>query len=192
MFDKYHYTKQGQDYIIYEAKNLDNAVQMSLYLNETLVDSKSGLLGEFELEGEDMKLKVKNSALKSKHEFTYKGSVVELQKVKLKELRKELSASNIYNAVNPTKEQIEASRFKWNTLMVPLMLMTVGFIIQYFVRDMEKTYQLIAIVPEAIAGWMLYDIAAAQVSWLQHMRKGRIGFMAAVVVLLGLLGEYLF
>jgi len=182
MFDKYHYTKQGPDYIIYE---------MSLFLNERLLDSKTGLLGEFELEGENITLKIKNSALKSIHQLDYNGLEVELQKVKLKDLRKELSEASIYNDVNPTRAQIEAGKFNWTRLLAPLLLMAIGFAIQYFVRDMTKSYQFIAIVPEAIAGWLLYDITIERVSWL-NIRKGRLGFMAAVVVGLGILGEYLF
>ncbi len=192
MFDKYHYAKQDHEYIIYEAKNIDNGVQMSLYLNDKLIDSKTGLLGEFELEGENIKLKIKNSALKSSHVLSYNGSEIEMQTVKLKDLRKELSESNIYNVVNPTKAQIEAGKFNWNKLLIPILLMLIGFTIQYFVRDMSKSYQLIAVVPEAIAGWMLFDISSERVSWLKNMRKGRIGFMALVVVGLGLLGEFLF
>ena len=70
MFDKYHYTKQGKDYIIYEAKNIDKAVQMSLFLNEKLIDSKIGLLGEFELEGENIESTPKSGYLRGSKQLT--------------------------------------------------------------------------------------------------------------------------
>ncbi len=88
MFDKYHYTKQGKDFIIYEAKNLDKAVQMSLFKNDKLLESKTGLLGEFKLNGEDIQLSVKNSALKSTHELSVNGSIVELKKSELERSKK--------------------------------------------------------------------------------------------------------
>jgi len=192
MFDNYYYAKQDNDFIIYEAKSIDNGVQMSLFKNEKLIDSKIGLLGEFQLSGENINLKIKNSALKSIHELKYNDSKIELQKVKLKILRKELTESNIHNEINPTRAQIEAGKFDIKKLYIPIILMVIGFIIQYFVRDMTRTYQLIPLVPEAIAGWMLYDVVSERVEWLKNLRKARVGFMALVVVCLGLLGEFLF
>jgi len=157
MFNKYHYYKQGSDFFVYEAKNLDNGVQMSLFKNEELIDSQTGMLGKFELVGENIKLKIKNSALKSTHEFFHNGASVKLQKIKLKDLRQELSQANVFNAINPTAEQIEAGKFDPKSLLIPVVLMVVGFIAQYFVKDMGRPNTLLPVIPEAIAGWMLYD-----------------------------------
>ncbi len=110
----------------------------------------------------------------------------------LKDLRRELSESGIYNEINPTHAQIEAGKFDFKKLFVPIALMFVGLLLQYFVKDLSRSYQLIPVIPEAIAGWLLYDIAAERVSWVKDMRRGRIGFMAVVIVLVGLLGEFLF
>ncbi len=192
MFDNYFYAKEGDNFIIYEAKNVDKGVQMSLYKNEKMLDSKNGLLGEFILSGENVHLKIKNAALKSTHELTYNDSIVEIKKVKLKDLRKALSEANIYNEMNPTQAQIEAGKFDFKLLLIPVVLMAVGFAIQYFVKDMSRNHQLIPLLPEAIAGWMLYDVVSARIPWLNDLRKARIGFMALVVVGLGLLGEFIF
>jgi len=192
MFNKYHYYKQGSDFFVYEAKNLDNGVQMSLFKNEELIDSQTGMLGKFELVGENIKLKIKNSALKSTHEFFHNGASVELQKIKLKDLRQELSKANVFNAINPTAEQIEAGKFDPKSLLIPVVLMVVGFIAQYFVKDMGRPNTLLPVIPEAIAGWMLYDILAARSNFLKGIRKGRIGMIAFVVIVLGVLGEFLF
>jgi len=183
--------KKGTDFIIYETKSLDKGIQMTLYKNEELLDSRVGLLGEFELAGDDVQLKIKNAALKSTHDLMYQGSSLELKKIKLKDLRRQLSENNIYNAVNPTKEELAAGKFDSKRLIIPVSLMIIGFIAQYLTRDMERTYTLMALIPGAIAGWLLYDITIDRFSWLK-MRKGRVGFMAAVVVILGLLAEFLF
>ncbi len=37
-----------------------------------------------------------------------------------------------------------------------------------------------------------YDITIHRVGWLGSIRKARLGFMALVVIALGLLGEFLF
>lgn len=191
MFDKYHFTKQGENYIIYEAKNVDNGVQMSLYQNDQLIDSKKGLLGKFELAGEGYELKIKNSALKSTHELFFNGTALDLKSVKLKDLRKELTSANIFSAINPTQEEIEAQKFNPKTLTIPFVLMAIGFVMQYLLQDSDS-YKLLPIIPEAIAGWMLFDIVADRFSSLRNLRKGRIGFMAIPPVLLGLLGEFIF
>ena len=192
MFDKYHYIQLGDTFIVYETNTVDDGVKMSLHKNEKLLDSKIGLTGTFTLEGKDVKLEIINKTLKSTQVLYVNGEKKELQKIKKKALRKILTEHNIFNSVNPTKEQLKEMQFDPKSLTIPLILILVGFIGQYFVHGLGKSYWLLPAIPEAIAGWMLYDIIIVRASWLQGLRRGRLGFMAAVVVLLGLLGEFLF
>jgi len=192
MFDNYYYTKVGSDYIIYAAKTLDKNIEMLLYKNEVLLDSTTGMLGEFELKGEDALLRIKNSALKSNYDFEYKGQQLDLQKVKLKALRRELTENNIFSDINPTKEEIEAGKFDPSALLVPIALMVLSLVIQYFVQGMGKSYEIAGMLPAAVAGWMLFGISAERMTSLKKIRKARIGFAAAAVILVGLLGEFLF
>jgi hypothetical protein len=192
MFDNYYYTKVGSDYIIYAAKALDKNIEMLLYKNEVLLDSTTGMLGEFELKGEDALLRIKNSALKSNYEFEYEGQQLDLKKVKLKALRRELTENNIFNAINPTKEEIEAGKFDASALLVPIALMVLSLVIQYFVQGMGKTYEIVGMIPAAIGGWMLSGITAERMPSLNNIRKLKIGFAAAAVILVGVLGEFLF
>ncbi len=74
----------------------------------TMVAQQTGLMGDFELSGKDLELLIKHSALESTQRLTYKGVEIELKTVKLRELRDLLTKENIINALNPTKEEIEA------------------------------------------------------------------------------------
>lgn len=192
MFDNYYYAKIGSDYFIYAAKALDKNIEMSLYKNDVLLDSTTGMLGGFELQGEDALLRIKNSALKSTYDFEYKGQETNLKKVKLKALRRELTEQNIFNAVNPTKEEVEAGKFDASALLTPVALMILSLVIQYFVQGMGKTYEIVGMLPAAIAGWMLFGISAERMPSLENIRKARIGFAAAAVILVGVMGEFLF
>lgn len=191
-FDKYYYFRQGNDYIIYELKYIDKAVVMSLFKNERLVDSKTGVLGEFVLAGEEIELSINNAALKSTHELRVNGSKCQLQKVKKKELRRELRRANIYNELNPTQDEIEARKIKTSELLIPLGLMAVSIVIQYLVIGMDRNYKLIPFIPAAAAGWMLFDVVAARFEWIKGLRKTRLLFMLMTIIALGFLGDFIF
>ena len=193
MFNKYYYTIIGEEVIVYAAKTKDDHVEMSLYTNEVLSDRETGLIGEFELYGTEMTvLKIKNKALKSTHELTIDGRVEPLKSIKIKPLRERLTQLGIHNELNPTKEEIEQTRFKKETLLIPIALMIIGFTIQYFVQGMSGSIRFLPYVPEGIAGWILYDVVSERLTWIKDLRRARIGFMALVIVAISLLGEFLF
>ncbi len=192
MFDQYYYANQGSEYIVYEVKNVDKGAQMSLYLNEKQIDTTNGLLGEFQLSGDNILLRIKNQALKSTHELTHNNSEIKLHKIKLKELRKILTVANIFNTINPTKEELIAAKFKPQSLLLPFLLLIIGFVVHYFTLDMSGFYQFLPAVPAGIAGWLIYDIVMERVTWLQGMRRGRLGFMALAIIFVIGIGEFLF
>lgn len=189
MFTPFYYAKHNADIIYYTYDSSKEGYEF--YINDKLIEYKEGTFGEFNFSHEDYNLTVKTK-VKTTQTLTASGKEVPLTKIKKKELQKILAGKGINNDVNPTAEQIEENRFKLKTLLIPALLMLAGFAIQYYVQGKPKSSQLIAAVPEAIAGWMLYDIVSTRVSWLKNIRKGRLGFMALVVVGLGILGEVLF
>lgn len=189
MSSPFYYTKYDSDIIYFTHNSLKERYEF--YVNDKLVDYEEGTFGEYNFEHENYHLKVKTK-LKTTHTFSVSGKEIPLAKIKKKELQALLAGKGLHNEVNPTAEQIEQNRFKPQRLLIPVTLMVAGFIIQYIVKEKPDPAWLIPAIPEAIAGWMLYDIVAERVYWLKNMRRARLGFMALVVVGLGFLGEFLF
>ena len=189
MFSTYYYTQYHSD-IIYYTHNLSKE-RYEFYVNDKLIKHIDGTFGEFNFEHEVYHLRIKTK-IKTTHHLSISGKEVQLINIRKKELQNILSGNDINNEVNPTIEQIQQNRFNPQTLLIPILLIIAGFTIQYFTQGSSHSTQLIPMIPEAIAGWMLYDIVSKRVSWLKNFRKGRIGFMAIVIVGVGLIGELLF
>lgn len=191
-----YYAKQGNDFYIYQpdtdSDHADLSIDMNLYKNEKLLDSISGMLGDFELKGDNVLLKINNKMTKSTNELYIDGSKVELIKIKEKELRKILSKANIYNGVNPTKAQLDAEKFDPKLLLIPGLLFVAGIITQYFVRNLEGKLEFLFIIPLGIAGYMFGHILEERYPWLAGGKYGKTGYAFVGIVVGGLLGEFLF
>jgi len=192
MFNKYHHAKHKDTHYIYHSNAQDDGYRMVLYKDDVVIDRKSRMTGEFVIGDENARLSVTNTMTKSRYKFSVDGEMVELLAIKHKALKKILTEDKVYNHLNPTKEEQEASRFNPMVLLVPVLLIVSSLIIQYFTHTWGRTYDIIAAIPNALAGWFLYDFVKEKAAWLAQNRYGRFGYMALTMVVFGLLGEYIF
>lgn len=123
----YHFiAKYSEKFVYYIIDTSSSQLTMSLYVNEEKVDEVKGMMGEFVLQHDDIKLTTVNKGLKSDNVLLINGQRVELEKVKLGKLKERLSAKGIFNDVNPSRKQKEANALDLSKLIVPLIIMCIG------------------------------------------------------------------
>lgn len=192
MFAKYNYLIRGEDVIVYSIEDMGQGQLISLYRNDKLIDSEVASLGEYLLGDATHELSIKRSALKSKHEFKIDGEVAELEAIKLKPLREILTRYGVNNKFNPTKEEQELLKFKPKVLLKPILLILLSFVLLYVLRGKAFPSDILSILPAAIAGWMLFDIASERAMWLRDMRKARLVFVFVTAIGTGFLADYIY
>jgi len=193
-FKTYKYAWVKDDIVYYEHRAGDEmAYYMNLYFNEKLVDSAEGMLGEFILEHEGIEVKVKNTALKSTHHLFVNGDATKFEEVKLKRLKEILSSKQYHNALNPTKEDVEAARFKFSEILIPVLLTFLALVVSYFTKDMpRKTSAIAYLIPCAVAGWMFFNVICNYFPSFGNIRKAFVGMIALVFALVTVISEMLF
>ena len=190
MFKTYHYTKHESD-LIYYTHNTGHE-RYELFVNGHLVDYIDGTFGTYHLDHNQYSLEVATKVTKSKHVFKIDGVETPLIAVTKKKLKEILAYQGVNSNVNPTAEQIEERRFKPRDFLVPGLLILAGLAIQYFVRVHPGPFQISVLIPEAIAGWLLFDIFAKRYTSLHKIRRGRLGFIVFTIIGTSVFGELLF
>lgn len=158
----YYYAQSNLDIIYYTYD--DHEQEHYLYFNDKKVATQEGVLGQKILEYEDIKLDVTNKLTKSTRILTVEGKELSLTKVRKKNLQELLTSKNIYNDVNPTAEEREASKFKFNSLLMPGVFLAIAMVIEYFTHNKETVNRILFIaIPCFLAGGSLYGTLTSHV-----------------------------
>lgn len=197
MFDQYYFKQYNTDIIYLEFKNKDNGAELNLYLNDKQVDQKfykisDGLKWSFELNHENIVCNAGYSGIKANNSLKIDGKEYDLPKIKKKELKRLLSSKQIYNSVNPSKEEIENAKFKISEIYPFLAWTLVALVVQYFVNDYDKYYQLVTLIPCFFGGVNLWGILIKYVPFLKDLRKLVLGMVALNWILVKIIAETIF
>jgi len=170
---------------------------MLLLKNGEIIDSTKGLLGEFELQGENVFAKLKNTMTKSTVYLSVNDKEVKMESITKKNLKNKLNNDRIYNFINPSPDEIEANRVKMEDIKLPLILLAVGFFMPLVLKDQTSLIQKIGLLPTAIGAWMVYQYIQPKFNWLRtnstrQESKQRLGFVAFAVIVTGVFWEILF
>lgn len=191
--DDYYYKKYNGNiaYLQYRSEGSENSA--NFYINDQLIGQKTynirkdGLSWKFGFEHENVSIDCVYKGMKPKHKLLIDGKEEDFQKVKKNELRRMLTAKKIYNKINPTQKEIEASKFKLKEVATPLVLSAIAIPLHYYTLNMEKVYWLIPGIPCLIAGFMFAGVLFKYFPFMQTLRK----FSIAVVILLFFLTQEL-
>jgi len=189
MFDKYYRTTVNGDLVYYVLKTVDNGAEMKLYKNADLIGSKTGMMGTFEIAEGDLKLVVKNTALKSTHTLTNGPTEINLEKIKKADLKQLLTQRRFFNDINPTAEEIQANKFNTKRLIIPFALLLLGIILSYNYTGDDKNDIILYSIPSFVAGVMFYLPLREKLPFLKGIRGALIGFGILTAVLAGGLAE---
>ncbi len=192
MFDNYLYAKVDNDYIVLEEKVVDEGCEMNLYLNDQFIYTETGLKGEFHLKGKGLSLLIKKTYFKTTHNLSFNNEKVTLQKIKLKELQKLLTAANIFTDFNLTIEEIEKTKLRFKHFTAPLLLILLALVIHYFTQDLSKSLQLLSFIPSGFAGILIYLKLQKQLAWFDNTQYGCLGPIVLIIFAVRLFGELLF
>ena len=138
MFNEYYYSNKFKEPIYCSIITLNNAVETTLYIGNKLARRKSLQRGFHVLSKDDVKLKLRLKWLKAIPEFWIDNQKVVFQKLKRKELRKELKRLNIHNEINP-RERPRAP-YDYRQLITPTILIFCGIIWQLLTTKLGNSW----------------------------------------------------
>ncbi len=189
----YHVKHDNNHYIVsYQDENGDSG--MLLLKNGEIIDRTKGLLGEFELKGQNIIAKLKNTMTKSTVSLSVDNQEVKMESISKKNLKNKLNNDRIYNYINPSPDEIETNRVKMVDIKLPLILLSIGFFMPLLLKDQTSLIQKIGLLPTAIGAWMVYQYVRPKFKWLgtintRQESKQRLGFVALTVIITGVFWE---
>jgi len=185
------YYAQTKDNIMYYHYNGTESCH-KFYLNEELVGEYKKTLGNYSTKKDNIEFILESKLTKATCSFKVDGEELKVEKVTKKQMRELLTYRNIFNEINPTKEEIEQARFKLSDLLLPFILILIAIGIQYFTHDKSIFYKIIPVIPCFLAGIMLKNILVSHVKFLAPLRKLGLGFVILVIILVEFLSNQIY
>ena len=197
MYNQYYYFQLSGDVIYLEFNNIDKGIEINFYFNKDIVDKhfhkiSDGLKFKHELNYNDMTLNLESSVFKAKYQLIFDGKKYDLKKIKKKELKKLLSGKNIYNTINPTKKEIQNSKFKISELLYILAFLSLALMVEFYVQDLSRFYQLITIVPCLIGGFFLWKTITKHFPILNPIKNLFLGSVAINWIIVKSIASFIF
>lgn len=149
MFDEYRYTKHNDRHIYYSLSTFENHIEVSLYIDDKLVNRKSASKGIHLVQHADVTVRLEVSLLKVRSELSIGNEKIEAKKIRKKELQSILGELNIYNEINP--RPVPREPFNPRKLILPVFLIILGIVLQIITTGMGKLWGIPSIILLIIA-----------------------------------------
>lgn len=141
-------------------KVFDRQYELSLFVDNRLVQRMTVGNGAHVLKHENKEVIVHISSFKLNVELKVDGKDVEFNNIKRKEIKAILTEAQIFNDVNP--EVVPDEPFSFGSLIFPILVGAVGFLLDYFVTSSKFT---------SLISTILYGIAIALILSVFRSRK---------------------
>jgi len=155
MFNEYYITTKYEEPIYFSIITINKSAETSLYFGNKIVRRKSLQRGFHVLEKDNVQLKLQLKMFKALPELYIDNKKVDVEKIKRKELRAILEELNIHNALNPKK--VPRQPFNFRKLIAPGILIFLGALWQYLMRNFSGFWEIPSILFYIIAYFQIFS-----------------------------------
>ncbi len=153
MFNEYRYVKYQDRHIYYSLSTFEDHFEVSLYIDDKLVNRKSVPKGIHLVQHGDVAVRLEVTLLKVHAELTIGTEKVDAKKIKKKELQSILGELNIFNEINP--RPVPREPFNPRKLILPSLLIILAIVLQVLTTGMGKLWGIPSILLLIIAYWQV-------------------------------------
>lgn len=186
----FYYVQTDDDIMYYHNNGAESCHRF--YVNDELVGEYNKSFGNYRTKKDNFEFVLESKLTKATCSFIFEGKELKAEKVNKKQLRELLTYRNIFNEVNPTKEERDKSRFKLWNLIRPFVLMLIALGIQYFTHDKSIYYKIIPAIPCFLAGIALHSILINHVKWLKDISKLALAIVFVMIILVEFLSNQIY